>query len=74
MSLMLFYMADSFHSARTPKLRLAHLKQLAPNSLAKPRGRVEIWRGKTEVLRFQIPLIKPGMPISGTRLSDKGIS
>jgi hypothetical protein len=37
-------------------------------------GRVEIWRGNTEVLRFQIPLIKPGMPISGTRLSDKGIS
>jgi hypothetical protein len=28
MSLMLFYMADSFHSARTPKLRLAHLKRL----------------------------------------------
>jgi hypothetical protein len=27
---MLFYMADSFHSARTPKLRLAHLKQPAP--------------------------------------------
>ena len=37
-------------------------------------GRVEIWRGNTEVLRFQIPLIKPGMPVSGTRLSDKGIS
>ena len=30
MSLMLFYMADSFHSARTPKLRLAHLKRLPP--------------------------------------------
>src|SRR6202022_753004 len=30
MSLMLFYMADSFHSARTPKLRLAHLKRPAP--------------------------------------------
>ena len=31
MSLMLFYMADSFHSARTPKLRLAHLKRPAPS-------------------------------------------
>ena len=30
MSLMLFYMADSFHSARTPKLRLAHLKRPTP--------------------------------------------
>jgi hypothetical protein len=32
MFLMLFYMADSFHSARTPKLRLAHLKQIPPNA------------------------------------------
>jgi len=30
MSLMLFYMANSFHLARTPKLRLAHLKRLPP--------------------------------------------
>ena len=74
MSLMLFYMANSFHLARTPKLRLAHLKQPTPTLSPKPRGRVEIWRGSTEVLRFQIPLIKPGMPISGTRLSDKGVS
>jgi len=65
-------MANSFHLTRTPKLCLAHLKQPAPPRLA--RGRVEIWRGNTEVLRFQIPLIKPGMPISGTRLSDKGVS
>jgi hypothetical protein len=28
--LMLFYMADSFHSAKTPKLHLAHLKQPTP--------------------------------------------
>jgi len=42
--------------------------------LQTPDGRVGIWRGNTEVLRFQIPLIKPGMPISGTRLSDKGVS
>jgi hypothetical protein len=27
MSLMLFYMANSFHLARTPKLSLAHLKR-----------------------------------------------
>jgi hypothetical protein len=26
------------------------------------------------VPRFQIPLIKPGVPISGTRLSDKGVT
>ncbi len=31
MSLMLFYMANSFHLARTPKLRLAHLKRPAPS-------------------------------------------
>jgi hypothetical protein len=35
MFLMLFYMADSFHSARTPKLRLAHLKRLPPTVLVK---------------------------------------
>ena len=39
---------------------------------SKEKGRVEIWRGNTEMPRFQIPLIKPGVPISGTRLSDKG--
>jgi hypothetical protein len=27
-----------------------------------------------KVPRFQIPLIKPGVPISGTRLSDKGVT
>jgi WD40 repeat protein len=31
MSLMLFYMANSFHLARTPKLRLAHLKRPTPH-------------------------------------------
>jgi hypothetical protein len=42
--------------------------------LSATAGRVEIWRGVTEVPRFQIPLIKPGVPISGTRLSDNGVS
>ena len=35
--------------------------------------RVEIWRGGMEVLRFQIPLIKPDGQISSIRLSDKVI-
>jgi hypothetical protein len=35
------------------------------------RGRVEIWRGNTGVVRFQIPLIKPDVRISRIRLSDK---
>ena len=35
--------------------------------------RVEIWRGGTRVLRFQIPLIKPDGQISSIRLSDKVI-
>jgi len=39
---------------------------------ASPNGcRVEIWRGGTRVLRFQIPLIKPDGQISSIRLSDK---
>ena len=33
--------------------------------------RVEIWRGGTRMLRFQIPLIKPDVQISRIRLSDK---
>lgn len=36
MSLMLFYMADSFHSARTPKLRLAHHKQTTSRAARAP--------------------------------------
>jgi hypothetical protein len=31
-----------------------------------------MWRGGGEPLRFHIPLIKPDMPISSIRLSDKG--
>ncbi len=38
MSLMLFYMATSFHLARTPTLRLAHLKRPCPLDL-NPRPR-----------------------------------
>ena len=34
-------------------------------------SRVEIWRGGTKALRFQIPLIKPDVRISRIRLSDK---
>ena len=32
MSLMLFYMANPFHLARTPRLRLAHLKRPTPHA------------------------------------------
>ena len=35
------------------------------------KGRVEMWRGGGEPLRFHIPLIKPDMPISSIRLSGK---
>jgi hypothetical protein len=40
--------------------------------LTTTRCGVEIWRGGTRVLRFQIPLIKPDLRISRIRLSDKG--
>jgi hypothetical protein len=46
MSLMLFYMADSFHSARTPKLRLAHLKQISPIRRA---GRFPLFKSSTRL-------------------------
>jgi hypothetical protein len=36
MSLMLFYMANSFHLARAPRLLLAHHKQAAPRQAADP--------------------------------------
>ena len=71
------------HSARltagvrlSPTARLQCKSTVCGLSGGRPcsAGRVEIWRGGTEVFRFQIPLIKPGVPISGTRLSDKGIS
>jgi len=81
-------MSTLFLDARFRSARLAAGARLSPTARLQRKstvcglsglrpgfaGRVGIWRGNTEVLRFQIPLIKPGMPISGTRLSDKGVS
>ena len=59
MSLMLFYMANSFHLARTPKLRLAHHKRPAPPPAAGPLHLIRFSLEQTslragEVARFGV--------------------